>query len=119
MLRLPRLYFSKSANQPTIGEAALLAGLGVQSPVQYNPFSTEAAQSAVISSFPSWLNFSGRHYRGLKKPKQKAVNVSDMLHPTQIREDARVLAMKMPYLCSYAVRQFLADSAFARPPFRA
>ena len=75
-----RLYFSKSANELTIGEAALLAGL-VQSPVQYNPLQHPEAAQERRNIVLSVMADQGVITEA-EEAEAKAVNVSDMLHPT-------------------------------------
>ena len=107
-----KLYFSKSASELSTGEAALLAGL-VQSPVQYNPLQhPEAAQErrdTVLSVMADQGIITEQ-----EEAEAKAVSVSDMLHPTQIREGCSGAGDENAYFCSYAVRQFLADEAFGK-----
>lgn len=107
-----RLYFSKSANELTIGEAALLAGL-VQSPVQYNPLQHPEAAQERRNTVLSVMADQGVITEA-EEAEAKAVNVTDMLHPTQIREGCSGAGDKNAYFCSDAVRQFLADSAFGK-----
>ncbi|WP_455186833.1 transglycosylase domain-containing protein, partial [Actinomyces sp.] len=107
-----RLYFSKSANELTIGEAALLAGL-VQSPVQYNPLQHPEAAQERRNIVLSVMADQGVITEA-EEAEAKAVNVTDMLHPTQIREGCSGAGDENAYFCSYAVRQFLADSAFGK-----
>ena len=107
-----QLYFSKSANELSIGEAALLAGL-VQSPVQYNPLQHPEAAQERRNTVLSVMAEQGVITEA-EEAEARSVSVSDMLHPTQVREGCSGAGDENAYFCSYAVRQFLADQAFGK-----
>ena len=107
-----QLYFSKSANELTTGEAALLAGL-VQSPVQFNPLQNpEAAQNRrniVLTVMAQEGIITGQERDDLI-----ATPIADQLHPNVVREGCSGTTSANAYFCAQAIRQFLAQPAFGK-----
>ncbi|MCI1641819.1 MAG: transglycosylase domain-containing protein [Actinomyces sp.] len=105
-----KLYFSKSASQLTISEAALLAGL-VQAPTDYDPLTyPDAAQSRRDTVLGVMLD-QGVITQG-DYDAAVAVNVSDMLHPDVQTSGCSGATTTMEYFCQYAIEQFLNDETF-------
>lgn len=101
-------YFSKHANELTLSEAALLAGL-VQSPTVYDPtVDPEAAQTRrnEVLDRMLQLGYITQEQRNLAV----IVPVTDLLRPTVPVNGCA--ASIYPYYCDYAVRQVLDNPAF-------
>ncbi|WP_074015285.1 transglycosylase domain-containing protein [Actinomyces polynesiensis] len=104
-----RLYFSKSANDLTMSEAILLAGL-VQSPVQYDPLvHPDAAQDrrdTVAGVLLKEGTISQDEYDEIV-----GTSVESMLKPDQ-RSQGCAGAGNMAYFCEYALQEFLDDKTY-------
>lgn len=104
-----KAYFSKNADDLSVGEAALLAGL-VQSPVEYDPLEhPEAAQDRrdiVLKEMERQGYIDEEQY-----DKAVDVSVEDSLKP-----EAKISGCKgagtMAYFCNFVREQFLADPAY-------
>lgn len=105
-----RAYFSVSASELTVGQAALLAGL-VQSPVEYDPLQyPDAAQErrdTVLQKMYEYDYITWDQYM-----EAKSVSVADMLNPENRKEGCEGATDNMGYFCRYVEESFLADSAF-------
>ncbi|MFZ1381160.1 MAG: transglycosylase domain-containing protein [Scrofimicrobium sp.] len=104
-----RAYFSKSANDLTVAEAALLAGT-VKSPVEYDPLiSPEASQER-----RDQVLYEMEH-RGYISEEERdaavATPIEEMLNPENLTSGCSG-AGDAAYFCEYAVADFLADEAF-------
>lgn len=104
-----RLYFSKSANDLTMSEAILLAGL-VQSPVEYDPLShPEAAQDRRDTVAGVLLDedvITREEYDEIV-----ATSVESMLKPDQ-RSQGCAGAGNMAYFCDFVLDEFLNDKTY-------
>jgi len=105
-----QLYFSKSASQLSIGEAALLAGL-VQSPVDYDPLThPDAAQQRRDVVLGALLDqgviTQDDHDQAVSVP------VADMLDPDIQISGCQGATTSMEYFCDYALKQFLKDPTY-------
>ncbi|MDN6565451.1 MAG: penicillin-binding protein [Actinomyces sp.] len=104
-----RLYFSKSANELTMSEAILLAGL-VQSPVEYDPLThPEAAQKrrdTVADVLLSEGTITQQDHDEIV-----ATTVESMLKPDQKPQGCSG-AGDMAYFCEHAISDFLADETY-------
>lgn len=104
-----RAYFSKSANELTIPEAALLAGT-VQSPVEYdplvNPEAAEGRRNLVLSNMREENFISQEEY-----DEAMELTVAETLNPQKSIAGCEG-AGTGAYLCNYAVEEFLKDEAF-------
>ncbi|MDN6429612.1 MAG: penicillin-binding protein, partial [Propionibacterium sp.] len=104
-----RLYFSKSANELTMSEAILLAGL-VQSPVEYDPLThPEAAQTrrdTVADVLLSEGTITQQDHDEIV-----ATTVESMLKPDQKPQGCSG-AGDMAYFCEHAISDFLADETY-------
>lgn len=102
-------YFSKSASELTLSEAALLAGL-VQSPSTYDPLvNPDAAQErrdVVLAVMLQQGKITQDEY-----DEATALSVSDMLNPQETTQGCAG-AGENAYFCSYALQEFLSNSAF-------
>ena len=104
-----RAYFSKSANELTAPEAALLAGT-VQSPVEYDPLvNPEAAQSrrnVVLEDMLDEGFITEEEYE-----EAHDLTVEETLNPQKSITGCEG-AGTAAYFCTYAVEEFLKDEAF-------
>lgn len=105
-------YFSKSAKDVTLSQAALLAGL-VQSPTVYDPTVDPAAAQARRD-----VVLNRMFELGYITPEELAISlavpVTDDLNPTVPANGCA--ASPFPYFCDYALRQFLANPLFGETP---
>ncbi len=104
-----RAYFSKSAADLTIAEAALLAGT-VQSPIQFdplvNPEQSQQRRNDVLQAMLRDGYIDGPEYR-----KARDTPVEDMMKPDN-RVSGCMGAGKSAYFCNYALQEFLSDEDF-------
>lgn len=102
-------YFSKSAAELTLVEAALLAGL-VQSPSTYdplvNPEGAQARRDTVLSVMLSQEKITQEEY-----DEAVAIDVADMLDPQTSTQGCAGAGINA-YFCSYALQEFLDDETF-------
>ena len=103
-------YFSKSASELSVLEAALLAGL-VQSPVEYDPLTyPEAAQQrrdiVLDVMLQQELITQEEHDAGIATP------VADMLHPAANSEGCTGVKNSAGYFCDFALAQYLSDETY-------
>lgn len=104
-----RAYFSKSANELTVPEAALLAGT-VQSPVEYdpmvNPEAAETRRNVVLRDmYEEGFIDSTEYFAAVEQ------TVEDTLNP-QTSVSGCAGAGNAAYFCTYAVEEFLQDESF-------
>lgn len=104
-----RAYFSKSANELTVPEAALLAGT-VQSPVEYDPLvdpeAAEVRRDLVLSNMREEEFITQEEY-----DEALELTVPETLNPQKSVAGCQG-AGTGAYLCTYAVEEFLKDEAF-------
>ncbi len=107
-----QLYFSKSASQLSIGEAALLAGL-VQSPVEYDPLThpdvAQQRRDVVLGALLDQGAITQDDYS-----QAVSVTVTDMLKPDVQVSGCQGATSSMEYFCDYALKQFLDDPAYGQ-----
>lgn len=104
-----RAYFSKSASELNIGEAALLAG-AVNSPSLYdpliNPEKSQERRDLVL------YEMEERGYiTSVERYEAKSIPVVDMLNPENLVSGCST-AGSAAYFCEYALAAFLDDPAF-------
>ncbi|MGO3795857.1 MAG: transglycosylase domain-containing protein [Pauljensenia sp.] len=104
-----RLYFSKSANDLTMSEAILLAGL-VQSPVEYNPLTYPDAAQDRRDTVAGVLLEEGVITQE-EHDEIVATSVESMLNPDEKPQGCSG-AGDMAYFCDYAYEEFLSDSTY-------
>lgn len=104
-----RRYFSKSAKDLTIPEAAMMAGM-VKSPIQYDPLNDpEAAQNrrdTVLAAMLAEEKITQEEY-----DQATAIPISDMLKPN-FRSQGCAGAGNAAYFCEYARQYLLASDQF-------
>lgn len=105
-----RRYFSTSASELSMNQAALLAGL-VQSPVEYDPLVyPEAAQERrdqVLQALLDQGQISEEEFE-----EYKAVDVADMLKPNEQAQGCSGASDSTAYFCDYALNEFLNDPTY-------
>lgn len=105
-----RTYFSKSAADLTIAEAALLAGL-VQSPVSYDPLqhpeAAEHRRNIVLGEMLEQGDITDAEY-----DEAVALPISEMLNPSVRTQGCAGAPDNMGYFCSYVLEDFLNDETF-------
>lgn len=104
-----RAYFSKSASELTVPEAALLAGI-VKSPSDYDPLvHPEAAQdrrNLVLSEMKKRGYITQAEYR-----EAVATPVEEMLNPENLVSGCRN-AGTAAFFCQYALAEYMSDESF-------
>ncbi len=104
-----RAYFSKSASELTIPEAALLAG-AVQSPSLYdplvNPEESQERRDVVLAKM-----YEHDYITRSEMNEAKAIPVEEMLDPDTVVSGCSK-AGSSAYFCEYALSRFLEDPAF-------
>ncbi|WP_350258314.1 transglycosylase domain-containing protein [Scrofimicrobium sp. R131] len=105
-----RQYFSQSASDLSLAQAALLAGI-TNSPVEYNPLvNPEKAQErrdVVLRSMLDEDKITRDEYN-----EAKAMNVVDYLKPDNRTEGCIGATGSMGYFCTYALEELLSDPAY-------
>lgn len=106
-----QMYFSKSASELTVAEAALMAGI-VKSPIQYDPFQNpEAAQSRrdiVLAAMLAEEKITQEEF-----DEAKALPIADMLKPNR-QPQGCAGAGNAAYFCEYARQTLLASEQFGK-----
>lgn len=104
-----RAYFSKSAADLTIAEAALLAGT-VQSPIMYDPLINPEASQERRNDVLEWMLAEG-YITQAEAAEAYAIDVADMLDPESSVSGCAGAGNK-GYYCTYAIQEFLSDPDF-------
>ncbi len=104
-----RAYFSKSASELNIGEAALLAG-AVNSPSLYDPL-VNPKESQERRDLVLYEMEERGYITPVERYEAKSVSVEDMLNPEALVSGCST-AGSAAYFCEYALAEFLDDPAF-------
>lgn len=104
-----RAYFSTSANELTISQAALLAGT-VQSPVRYDPLVNPEASQERRDTVLAAMREEGV-ITAVEYGEARAIPVEEMLNPEK-RVSGCAGAGTAAYLCTYALQEYLRDDSF-------
>lgn len=106
-----RLYFSKSAKDLTIPEAAMMAGI-VKSPTQYDPlYNPEAAQNrrdTVLAAMLALGKITQEEF-----DEATALSIEDMLHP-DFTPQGCAGAGNAAYFCEYVRQTLLSSEQFGK-----
>lgn len=105
-----KAYFSIGANELSVNQAALLAGL-VQSPVEYdplkNPEAAQARRDTVLAAMLEYDFITQEEY-----DQMVAVNIGDMLNPEYRPQGCVGAPDNMGYYCEYVIEEFLDDETY-------
>lgn len=103
-----RAYFSKSASELTLPEAALLAG-AVKAPAEYDPLVNPEASEQRRNYVLSEMEIRG-YITKEQRDEAQAVPLADMLHPEAMVSGCSS-AGTAAYFCEYALQDFLNDDS--------